>query len=63
MPGKIISVLVDKDQEIQKGQPLLVMEAMKMENEICAPISGKIIEVKVKKENTIESGTPMVVIE
>ena len=63
MPGKIIKVLVSKDQDVEKGQPLLVMEAMKMENEICSPIAGKIIDIKIDKDKTIESGAPLLVIE
>jgi len=63
MPGKIIKVLVSKEQSVEKGQPLLVMEAMKMENEICSPIAGKVVDIKIDKDKTIESGAPLLVIE
>lgn len=48
MPGIIVSVSVKKGQKVEPGQTLLVMEAMKMENNVTAPRSGKIKEVLIK---------------
>ncbi len=45
MPGKIVAVLVEAGQTVKKGEPLLIMEAMKMEHTISAPHDGKVAEV------------------
>ena len=47
MPGKIVRILVKPDAVVTKDQPLLVMEAMKMENEIKAPLAGKVSKISV----------------
>ena len=56
MPGKIIKILVQVGETVVKNQALLVMEAMKMENEIRAPIDGRIKAIGVKEAQTVESG-------
>lgn len=48
MPGKIIEVLTEEGREVRAGEPLLILEAMKMQNEIQSPISGKIKKIHVK---------------
>ncbi len=48
MPGKVIRVLVEDGQDVTAGQGLLILEAMKMENEIRAPIAGKVKRVHVQ---------------
>ncbi|MBC7691277.1 MAG: biotin/lipoyl-binding protein [Methylotenera sp.] len=63
MPGKIIRVLIKQGDEVQKDQPLLVMEAMKMENEIRAPHAGKIAELKVTEGQAVESGAHLIILE
>ncbi len=63
MPGKIIRVMVEPGQLIQKDQPALVMEAMKMENEIRSPLTGKVSQVKVKEGQAVESGADLLLIE
>lgn len=62
MPGKIVRVLVKAGDEVVKDQPLLVMEAMKMENEIRAAGAGKIESVKVAEGQAVESGADLIVI-
>jgi biotin carboxyl carrier protein len=47
IPGLVISVLVEPDQEISEGQPLVILEAMKMENELRAPRAGAVHEIRV----------------
>jgi acetyl/propionyl-CoA carboxylase alpha subunit len=47
IPGQITQVMVSEGDEVEVGQPLLVLEAMKMENEIRAPRSGRVNELKV----------------
>ncbi len=53
MPGTIIEVLVNVDDAVQAGDPVLVTEAMKMETELQAPISGKVIAVHVTKGDSV----------
>ena len=48
IPGTIVEVFVKTGQKVKEGDKLLVLHAMKMNNEICAPISGKIHSVNVK---------------
>lgn len=63
MPGKIVKVLVEPGAEVERGQPLLVMEAMKMENEIKATGTGKVIQVAVNTGQAVETGALLVVVE
>jgi biotin carboxyl carrier protein len=60
MPGKIVRILVQAGAEVKKGQPLLVMEAMKMENEIKSPQDGVIKEIKVAEGQAIETGSELI---
>jgi biotin carboxyl carrier protein len=48
MPGKIIDVLVREGSTVLRGEPVVILEAMKMQNEILSPVNGKIIIVAVK---------------
>jgi len=57
MPGTILSVNVQNGQAVKKGDVLMVLEAMKMENEIMAPADGTVSSVSVAKGATVESGT------
>lgn len=63
MPGKIVRVLVQEGQEVAKDQPLLVMEAMKMENEIRAQGDGRVKQLHVQPGQTVETGAPLLVLE
>lgn len=63
MPGRVIGVLVEPGQEVQAGQGVLIVEAMKMENELKSPKTGKVLEVKVAAGQTVEKGDLLVVIE
>jgi acetyl-CoA/propionyl-CoA carboxylase biotin carboxyl carrier protein len=62
MQGTIVKVLVEVGQEVEAGQAVCVLEAMKMENQIVAEKSGKVTEVKVKAGDTVGSGDVVVVI-
>ena len=53
MPGNIVDVLVSEGDMVTAGQPILVVEAMKMETEITAPISGKVIDIYVQKGDSV----------
>lgn len=57
MPGNILSVNVAAGDTVKKGQVLMILEAMKMENEIMAPCDGTVTSVSVTKGAAVESGT------
>ena len=63
MPGKVIAVLVSEGDQVEKGQGLVIVEAMKMENEVHSPIAGEIKEIKVKPGDTVEGGALLVIVE
>jgi biotin carboxyl carrier protein len=63
MPGKIVRVLVQEGASVAKDQPLLVMEAMKMENEIRAQSAGVVKQLHVQPGQTVETGAPLLVLE
>jgi biotin carboxyl carrier protein len=63
MPGKIIRLHVQAGATVEKGQTILVMEAMKMENEIRAPQSGKVGTIKVAEGQAVETGADLCVID
>ena len=56
MPGNILSVKASAGQAVKKGDVLMILEAMKMENEICAPQDGTIASVQVSAGDSVESG-------
>lgn len=60
MPGSIISVNVKAGDSFRSGQVLLVLEAMKMENEIMAPCDGKVLSVNVNQGSTVNSGDVLI---
>lgn len=63
MPGKVVAVLVSEGDPVEKGQGLVIVEAMKMENEVRSPIAGAVKEVKVKAGDTVEGGAVLLVVE
>lgn len=62
MPGSVIEVKVNPGDSVKDGDVLLVLEAMKMENELTAPQAGMVSEVLVKKGDTVNSGDPLITI-
>lgn len=56
MPGNILSVKASAGQAVKKGDVLMILEAMKMENEICAPQDGTIASVQIAAGDSVESG-------
>jgi biotin carboxyl carrier protein len=62
MPGKIVRVLVSAGDTVRAGQGLLVVEAMKMQNEIRAPKSGTIDRVRVIEGQTVNAGEVVVIV-
>src|ERR1035437_4052004 len=56
MPGLVLTILVEEGQEVKKGDTLIVLEAMKMENSLKSPTDGKVKKVCVKKGLAVEKG-------
>jgi biotin carboxyl carrier protein len=63
MPGKIVKVLVKVGDQVTEGQGLVVVEAMKMENELKSPKAGTISQVSTTEGATVENGAALVVVE
>ena len=62
MPGNVMKILVTPGQEVKEGDVLLILEAMKMENEIVATKSGTVAQVVVNHGAVVETGSHLVVI-
>ena len=62
MPGTILKVNVTAGQAVKEGELLVVLEAMKMENEIFAPKAGTVAQVLVQKGSSVDTGATMVVL-
>ena len=63
MPGKVIKFLLGPGDEVQEGQGCVVVEAMKMENELRSPKKGTIKEILVAEGSAVDSGTVLMVVE
>jgi biotin carboxyl carrier protein len=63
MPGRVVRVLVAPGDEVERRQPLVVVEAMKMENELRSPKAGRVKDVAVTPGTSVEAGRVLVVIE
>ncbi len=62
MPGTVISIAVTDGDTVSKGQTLLILEAMKMENEIMAPCDGTVQEVTISQGTSVNAGDILVVV-
>lgn len=62
MPGKIVKVLVKTGEKVAVGDPVVTLEAMKMENELCAPAEGTVKAVPVRQGDSVEAGQLLVAI-
>ena len=63
MPGKIVKVLVEEGSEVDQGDGLVIVEAMKMENEIKSPKAGVVKKIGVAEGDTVEAGALLIVVE
>jgi biotin carboxyl carrier protein len=63
MPGKVIAVLVSEGDSVERGQGLVIVEAMKMENEVRSPLAGEVKEIRVKPGDAVEGGAVLIVVE
>lgn len=62
MPGTVLDIKVANGATVKEGEPVVILEAMKMENEINAPCSGTVTSICVNKGDSVESGTVLVTI-
>jgi biotin carboxyl carrier protein len=63
MPGKVVRVLVSAGDAVEEGQGLLVVEAMKMQNEMKSPKTGRVVEVRAKTDSAVAAGDVLMVVE
>ena len=63
MPGKVVRLLVAPGDAVQAGQGLVVVEAMKMQNEMKSPQAGRVVEVRTEAGATVAAGDVLVVVE
>jgi biotin carboxyl carrier protein len=63
MPGLVVNVLLEQGASVEQGQTVIVLEAMKMENDLVSPIAGIIKEIKVGKGQTVDQGAVLVLVE
>lgn len=63
MPGKVVRLLVASGDTVEAGQGLLVVEAMKMQNEMKAPKSGRVVTLSAREGDTVAAGDVLAVIE
>ncbi|OGP34745.1 MAG: hypothetical protein A2X88_04655 [Deltaproteobacteria bacterium GWC2_65_14] len=63
MPGKVVKLLVKGGEEVQVDQGVIVVEAMKMENELKSALAGKVKEIFVKEGEIVESGAKLLLVE
>jgi len=63
MPGRVLEVKVDVGDDVEEGTPLMVLEAMKMENILCATGTGKIERILVKQGATVDKGELLIEME
>lgn len=63
MPGKVVRILVGEKAEVEAGQGVIVVEAMKMQNELKSPKKGVVSKIVVAEGTTVNAGDPLVVIE
>ncbi|MEP0986718.1 acetyl-CoA carboxylase biotin carboxyl carrier protein subunit [Ekhidna sp.] len=63
MPGSILNILVSEEDEVQQGDKLLVLEAMKMENVIKAPGEGKVSKIHIREKGNVEKNQVLITFE
>lgn len=62
MPGNVLKILVSQGQQVKEGDVLLILEAMKMENEVVSTKTGAVAQIVVSQGAVVETGSPLAVI-
>lgn len=63
MPGKVVKILVEEGDQVERGQGLVIVEAMKMENEIKSPVKGKVEKINFKPGDLVDAAQPIIELE
>jgi biotin carboxyl carrier protein len=63
MPGRVVRLLVEEGDEVEQDQGLLVLEAMKMENEVATPRAGRVTSIRVNPGDRVETGEELILVE
>jgi biotin carboxyl carrier protein len=63
MPGKVVRVLVNAGDTVEEGQGVVVVEAMKMQNEMKSPKAGTVAEIRTRTDATVSAGEVLIVVE
>ena len=63
MPGKILKIFISEGDKIKNNQPLFIIEAMKMENEVKSPLDGTVKKIYFKEQDLVSVGEPIVEID
>ena len=63
MPGTVVRIEADRGDRVRAGQPVVVLEAMKMEHQIVAPADGQLVEMRVAAGNQVQAGDVLAVVE
>ncbi len=62
MPGRVVKLLVEPGEHVKQGQGLIIVEAMKMENELKARMDGEVLSIEVAPGDTVEAKAPLVIL-
>lgn len=62
MPGLVLGLPMEPGAEVERGQTVVILEAMKMENDLASPIAGKVKEIRVSKGQTVNQGDVLIVV-
>lgn len=63
IPGLVVEIKVETGQKVHQGEPVIVVEAMKMQNELNAAVTGTVVEVPVAEGQAVNPGDPLIIIE
>jgi biotin carboxyl carrier protein len=63
MPGRVIKLLVKRGDAVSAGQPVIIVEAMKMQNEMKSPKAGSVVKIQAAEGSTVMAGETLLVIE
>lgn len=63
MPGRVVRILAQPGERVEEGAPLLILEAMKMENQLRSPITGEVVEMAVTEGQVVATGEKLAVVE
>jgi biotin carboxyl carrier protein len=63
LPGRVLQVLVKQGDQVTRGQPLLVLEALRMENQLRSPRAGTVVELRVQAGQDVDGGAVLLAVE